>query len=341
MFHFDFYKKIYIFIFFSFLAAYLSTHMSLDSASYQSIFNHYSSSGWGRISSEVRSYEAFFILTAKLLNGLPYFFWFLIISLISVGLKIYTIEKASRNFYISFVFYLAYFFVLLDGTQIRVSLAIAIAYLGFYFFSENKIFKSLILTFTSAIFFHYSLVFILVIYVFKNRKTIVFLAGLWPMLILCWWLGVDFLSLSKIIFSYADQSWIGIDKINSYLNVYNENSAPYSMQFFLLFCASVIVYWRYRDELTDFEIVCFNCVFMSLVVLGLFVGASGIQNRVSEIFRFGLIFVSPLYYRYCLEWVHKPWIANSLVGGFLISYFYFYVLRAGLIVLPENWDLFQ
>jgi hypothetical protein len=339
MFNFDLYKKKYIFIFFSLLAAFLSTHMSLDSAAYQSIFNYYSSSGWARIISEVRSYEAFFVIAAKLLNGFPSFFWFLIISLISVGLKIYTIEKTSRNFYISFVFYLVYFFVLLDGTQIRVSLAIAIAYLGLYFLSGKKIYKSLLLTLSSALFFHYSLIFILAIYVFKNRKTIVFLAGLWPILILCWWFGFDLLSLSKVVFSYADQSWIGVDKVNSYLNSYDENSAPYSLQFVLLFSASVIVYWRYRDELTDFEIICFNCIFMSLVVLGLFVGASGFQNRVSEIFRFGLIFIFPLYYRYCLEWVRKPWIANILLSGFLIGYFYYYVLRAGLVVWPENWGL--
>tara|TARA_R110001583_G_scaffold111063_2_gene260152 strand:+ start:29600 stop:30622 length:1023 start_codon:yes stop_codon:yes gene_type:complete len=339
MFHFDFYKKKYIYIFFSFLAAFLSSHLSLDSAAYQSIFNYYGSSGWTRVISEVGSYEAFFVITAKLLNGFSSFFWFLIISLISVSLKIYTIEKSSRNFYISFVFYLAYFFVLLDGTQIRVSLAIAIAYLGLYLLSEKKIIKSLVLNLLSALFFHYSLVFILAIYVFKNKKTIVFLASLWPILILCWWLGVDFLSLSKIVFSYADQNWVGIDKVNLYLNSYDKGSAPYSLQFIFLFCASSIVYWRYRDELTDFEVICFNCVFMSLVVLGLFVGASGFQNRVSEIFRFGLIFIFPLYYRYCLEWVHKPWIANVLIGGFLIGYFYYYILRAGLIVWPDNWGL--
>jgi len=339
MFYLYFYRKECLFILFSLLAAFLSAYMSMDSVNYQNIFNHYSSSGWGNIAIEIRGYELFFIVCAKIMNGFSSFFWFLMISLISVSLKIYTIEKTSRNFYISFAFYLAYFFVLLDGTQIRVSLAIAIAYLGLYFLSGDKNYKSLFLILSSALFFHYSLVFILAIYVFKNRKTIVFLASLWPILILCWWLGVDFLSLSKIVFSYADQNWVGIDKVNLYLNSYDKSSAPYSLQFIFLFCASVIVYWRYRDELTDFEVICFNCVFMSLVVLGLFVGASAFQNRVSEIFRFGLIFIFPLYYRYCLEWVRKPWIANVLIGGFLIGYFYYYILRAGLIVWPENWGL--
>lgn len=221
-----------------------------------------------------------------------------------------------------------------------MSLAIAIAYLGLYFLSQKKTLKSLILTFSSALFFHYSLVFILAIYVFKNRKTIVFLASLWPVLILCWWLGFDLLSLSKVVVSYADQSWIGIDKINLYLNVYDKNSAPYSMQFIFLFCATIAVYFRYRDELTDFEIICFNCVFMSLVILGLFVGASGFQNRVSEIFRFGLIFIFPLYYQYCLERVRKIWVVNVVFCLFLIGYFYYYVVLAGLIVLPKNWNLF-
>lgn len=339
MFYSNFYRKECLFILFSLLATFLSAYMSMDSVSYQYIFNYYSSSGLKNIASEIRDYELFFIVFAKVMSGFPSFFWFLIISLMSVGLKMYVIERSSRNFYISLFFYFSYFYVLHDGTQIRVSLAIAIAYLGLYFLSEKKIMKSLVLNLLSALLFHYSLVFILLIYAFKNKKTIVFLAGLWPVLILCWWLGVDFLSLSKIVFSYADQSWVGIDKVNSYLNAYDKNSAPYSLQFIFLFCASFITYWHYRDELTDFEIICFNCVFMSLVILGLFVGASGFQNRVSEIFRFGMIFISPLYYRYCLDLVHKPWIANVLIGGFLIGYFYYYILRTGLIVWPENWGL--
>jgi hypothetical protein len=340
LFYLYFYRKECLFILFSLLAAFISSYMSVDSVNYQYIFNYYRSSGWGNIASEIRGYEPFFIFFAKVMSVFPSFFWFLIISLMSVGLKMYVIERSSRNFFISLFFYFSYFYVLLDGTQIRVSLAIAIAYLGLFFLSEKKMIKSLVLTLSSALFFHYSLVFILLIYVFKNKKTIVFLIGLWPALILLWWLGVDFLFLSKTFFSYADQNWAGVNKVNVYLNTYDSNSAPYSLQFIFLFCASFIVYWRYRDELTDFEIICFNCVFMSLIVLGLFVGASGFQNRVSEIFRFGLVFISPLYYRYCLEWVHKPWIANALTGGFLIGYFYYYVLRAGLIILPESWNLF-
>lgn len=322
------------------VATIISAYLSLDSLAYQGIFAYYSSTPWYNLWSEVRGYEAFFLVLAKLLNGWPSIIWFSFIAALSVCLKLALIEKGSRHFYLSLLIYLSYFFVLQEGTGIRVSLAIAVAFWGAFFLSKDRWVLALFIVVSAALFFHYSLILFLIVFAFRNKKTTYILMLAWPCLVLFWWFGLSFLVLIKQLIVYVDPTWIGFNKFISYALQYNEASVPYSLQFILLYSTSVVVFFRYRDELNTFELICFNCVFASIVTLGVFAGAEGLQNRLSEIFRFGLVFVFPLFYRYCLEWVHKPWIANVLTGGALLGYFYYYVLRAGLIVLPENWNFF-
>jgi len=88
-----------------------------------------------------------------------------------------------------------------------VSLLLPIAYLGLYFLSgEKDLFKSLLLTLSSALFFfHYSLIFILAILYLKIRKNIVFLGwSLANTYSVLWWFGLTYY-LYLVVFSYADQ----------------------------------------------------------------------------------------------------------------------------------------
>ncbi|WP_212654751.1 EpsG family protein [Marinomonas sp. CT5] len=322
------------------VATIISAYLSLDARVYQSIFSSYSSTPWNNLWFEVRGYEAFFLILAKLLNGWPSIVWFGLIAAISVCLKLALIEKGSRHFYLSLLIYLSYFFVLQDGTGIRVSLAIAIAFWGAFLLSKGRWILAFYIIVCAALFFHYSLALFLIVFFFSNKKITYLLVFSWPLLIFMWWLGGDFITVLNNFLSDVEGGGVVFSKLKSYASQYYETSAPYSSQFIFLYFLSIVVFLRFRKELNLFEVICFNCIFFSIFVLGLLVGAGGLQNRVSEIFRFGLVFVFPLYYRYCLELVYKPWIANLITAGFLIGYFYYYVLRAGLIIWPENWGQF-
>jgi hypothetical protein len=120
------------------ISAYTSLD-SLDSLAYQRIFLKISLRPWGEIWKETREYN-FFLVLAKLYNNSYSILWFASIAFISLGLKLLLIYKVSRFFYWSLALYFVYFFVLFDGTVIRISLAIIIAYWGAWFFRINVIF---------------------------------------------------------------------------------------------------------------------------------------------------------------------------------------------------------
>lgn len=321
----------------TFLATVVSSSFSLDSIGYQDFFSYYSQSSWSKIWTEIRGYELFFLVLAKIFNGWPSVLWFFVIAASSISLKLILMQKSSRHFYLSLFFYVSYFFILHDGTGIRVSLAIAIAFWGVFLLGKNRVAMAFLLIMSAAMFFHYSLFLFLIVFCFGNKKVSCFLIFLWPFTVLMWSFGFDLITLSREVFLQINYNWIGLNKLKSYALNYNENSAPYSMQFIIIYLVSVVVFLRYRDILTKFELICFNCVFASIAFLGVFVGAEGLQNRVSEIFRFGLVFIFPLYYFYFSDFIKRDIVMKMLTGLFLVGYFYYYVLRAGLIVLPESW----
>ena len=329
-----------VFVFLVLLATLISSSFSLDSLAYQDIFSTYSKTGWSEIFSEIKQYELFFLFSAKVFNGLPSVFWFGFIAFLSILLKLTLVQKGSRNFYLSLFFYVAYFFVLQDGTGIRVSLAIALAFWGAFCLSKDRFFWAFFLFSIAALFFHYSLFLFFIVFFFRDRRVSYFFVFLWPFLIILWWFGFDLISVIRSVVIDLDLNVIGLNKFRYYALNVSASSAPYSLQFLILYIASVLVFLRFKDELKSFELICFNCVFVSMVFLGVFVGAEGLQNRVSEIFRFGLVFIFPFYYQFCLEATRNRMLTNVLVFGGLIGYFYYYVLRAGLIVWPENGSLY-
>lgn len=330
----------FIFILLFALATIISAYLSLDSSNYQGIFKKYSATDWSKIWLEIKDYEIFFLALAKIFNGWSSIIWFAVIAACSVSLKLILIHKGSRSFYLSVLLYVTYFFVLQDGTGIRVSLAIAVAFFGAFFFSTGRNFLALFIISCAAFLFHYSLALFFLIFAFRNKKITYVLILTWPCLIVLWWLGLSGISVIKMLVVHIDPDWIGFNQLRSYALKFNETSAPYSVQFIFLYITSVIVFFRFKNDLTYFEVICFNCVFVSLVFLAVFAGAESLQNRISEIFRFGLVFVFPLFYRFCLEVTNKVMIANIIIGTGLAGYFYYYVLRAGLIVWPDSWNVF-
>lgn len=139
------------------------------------------------------------------------------------------------------------------------------------------------------------------------------------------------MNLNSDLIRFLDVNVVGVDQLKRYILRISPDTVSYSLHFTALYIGSVMVFFRYRDELTSFERICFNCVFMSVVVLSVFFGATAVQNRVSEMFRFGLVFIFPFYYKYLLEWVKNPFLAAGLITLGLAAYFYKYVVLQGLI----------
>jgi len=314
-------------------ATVISSHYSLDANAYQIIFKDHSSSGWSNLLNETKRYEAFYLVLAKLYSGWPSIIWFATIAVFSVGLKLLLIQHTSRHFYLSVLAYVGFFFVLYDGTVIRASLAIIIAYWGAWFFSQRYYLLAFLLVSIAATCFHYSLAFFFVVVLFKSKRVSLFLIAAYPLLVGLWFLGFDFVSVGGGIVSSLSADFPGINKLRSYLLRVDPNGVPYSLFFLGLYLSSMVIYFFYQRQLTDFERICLNCVFMSFLVLAIFVGATATQNRVSEIFRFGLVFVFPYYFKFISDWLlNKFWSSVVLVIG-LIAYFYKFTVIQGLIQL--------
>ena len=75
----------------TFLATVVSSSFSLDSIGYQDFFSYYSQSSWSKIWTEIRGYELFFLVSAKIFNGWPSVLWFFVIAVFSISLKLFLI----------------------------------------------------------------------------------------------------------------------------------------------------------------------------------------------------------------------------------------------------------
>jgi hypothetical protein len=332
-------RKKYGFLFFLILlSSMISAFFSLDAASYQRIFTHISSTKLNVFFEEIRGYEAFFLLSAKALNWAGSFVWFFLIAALSISLKWTLISRVSRSFEMSIAFYLAYFFILLDGTAIRIALAIAIGYWGLYLFYNDRKFVGIICVCAAFLFFHYSIAVLLLALSFRSIRLSYYIVASYVILVVFWFFGFTVLEVIGTSSSYAiNSSWIGLYKLSNYIKQVDTNSAPYSIQFIFLFFVTLFVFHRFRNDLTTFEVVCFNCAFFSFFILAFLVGASAIQNRVSEIFRFSLVFIFPLYYQAVYDIVKTKQVAKILIYFSLIGYFSIYVVGAGLLIIPEEW----
>ena len=332
--------RFYLFLLLTIIATIISAYLSPDSIHYQGSLSYHSAQSWADFFVEMKSFEAFYLTLAKLYKGQPSYLWFATIALFSVSLKLLLIQQASRHFYLSLMAYLCCFYVLLDGTVIRASLAIVIAYWGAWFLSKHRYPLAVFLIFIAATCFHYSLVFFFLVLLFNSKRLSLFLIVLYPLLILFWFFDYSVLGSLFSFLTSLNDGIPGVEKLQGYLLIEDEHAAPYSLQFIVLYLLSVLVYWRYRGEVQTFEQISFNCVFMSLVVLAIFVGAQDIQIRVSEIYRFGFVFVFPFYYNFLSEWIKPLWLVNLIFCLALLFYFNYYVMQAGLITLPRDWGCF-
>lgn len=312
-----------------------SLYLSVDSQNYREAFEFYNETSWNLFFRQLKEVELFHLTISKIYPEDQLIYIFSIIVGLSVTLKILLINKASRSFYISVLFYLAYFYILHDGTQIRVSLAIAVSYWGLYLWSQELRKEGFIIILLSGLTLHYSLLAFIVIFIIHHRKLTNTIILSWFLLIVLYLYGYSF--IPSIYDLFIELQKIGFDggKVLSYLKIKDPNSKPYSIQFLFLYFATLITYIDNKEEINNFEASCFNACFFSFLVLVLLSGESVLQNRISEIFRFSIIFIIPLYFKTLEKIVRKKAIAYMIFIFGLGLYYYIYVFKKGLTNLDN------
>ena len=316
-------KKYFFYVLIGVFSGLFSTYFSHDSTAYQKLFLYYSASPFSNTLNEIVRYEIFFVLSSKVFSFLPVVVFFCLYAIVSFAVKLSLIEKVSRDPLLSLLCFFAFFFLYMDGTVVRVGLGIATAYWGVYLLSKNNIVGFLVVVLLSSVLFHYSLIILLIMPFFRSHLSIVFIFLMILFFLVLYFFGFGVLDFLLFLAKYMDPSYIGVYKFISYLNGSNL-SHPYSIVFVSLFLISVVGYFLYKDDLSEFELIAFNMLFLSFLFLVMLYQSQIMQNRVSEIFRYSLIFVVPLFYLSLKDLLKSPYLSMVIYCLFVSGYFFYY-----------------
>jgi hypothetical protein len=333
-------KKVNKYIFYILVGLFtgvFSTYFSHDAIAYQKLFSYYSTSPFSNTLNEIMRHELFFVISAKVLYFLPVWAFFCFYAVVSFAVKLALIEKVSRNSLLSLLCFFAFFFLYLDGTVVRVSLGIAVAYWGVYLLSRNRLLGFSLVILASSVLFHYSLLVLMVMPLFRTQLSIKIIWALTAMFFALYFVGFGLFDFFLWLATFLDTFFPGLNKLMNYLHN-SQVSYPYSTIFLALFVICVITYLWCKNELSIFELIAFNMLFLSFLVLVVFYQSQVFQNRISEVFRYSLVFIAPLFYKVTLDIVKKPRWAMALYSTFLGGYFvYYYYFKA--IISDKNLGL--
>ncbi|AEF53562.1 EpsG family protein [Marinomonas posidonica] len=307
-----------------------SAYLSHDSSAYHNIYADYSGTGFGSVLNEMLGYELFFLMLSKIASPFNVFFLFFIYAFLSFSIKLALIERVSRMPVLSLSLFFAFFFLYLDGTVIRVSLGIAVAYWGIYLLSKNHFIGFFTVILLSTLLFHYSLIVLLIMPFFRSHISILFIIALTFFFLALFFLGHGILGFLLVVTQHLDSSFIGVNKLVSYVK-YSQMSHPYSIVFGTLFFASLVGYFLFKKKLSEFELISFNMLFLSFLCLVALYESQALQNRFSEIFRYSLVFVAPIFYETLTRFSVKPRLALGIYCVFLSGYFFYYYYFKGII----------
>jgi len=309
-------------LYLSLVTSYISFNYSRDSLNYINAFSFQTDNLFDNIA----FLEPSFILISKLLLtvGLDAFYLFLTYSLISISIKIYVISKYSKLPLLSFVFYLSYFYLLQDCTQIRISTAIAFFLISLIYFSKNKIFKANIFLFIASL-FHYSA---LILFIFNFINSGKYNTKMYY-LILITTVTLYTMNISIINIIISNSAFLESFQIFHKLIYYatqtevtgNKISIINAKTLLMMLIVSFILFYNQKLNLNKFEILSFKSVFMALILYILFIDLPQLAVRISELLMFPLIFLVPSIFK-VLKYSHFIFMSVLL---FLYMYFSYYI----------------
>lgn len=256
---------------------------------------------------------------------------FLIYALLAIPLKCFVFTKLSTEYFLLLAVYLSNFFVLHDLTQIRVGVAMAFVFAGFYFVTLGRryLFVFFILIATC---FHYSAIIAIVILFMRIKelkKWMLVVLGIVPVLtISCGMLNIDMVSMLPIEYlqdrlevyeRLRDKGVAGDEE----LNLFNAAIMLKLMVFYFLL-------WKYNiiKEKCSYLPLLLQLFALSYLCFGLFSFMAVLASRVSELYCFVEILMVPLIiHAFEPKWVGRLFVLVYCVGIFLINVVYAELLK--------------
>ncbi|MEO9656070.1 EpsG family protein [Marinomonas sp.] len=305
------------------LTTVFSTYLSHDSKQYINFIQIHGSATFNELATNLKKIEITFIALSQLLHQTHPLFFFGIYSVSSFYLKVTLFNKASSAPLITLATFLALYSIYFDGTVIRVSLGLAACYWALYALSKDKLLTYCGLISIFALTLHYSLAIFLLLAFTRSQKSIILILAAYILLVLLYIFGVEvgLVSVTELLLS-LDSSIPGASKLQFYLKTLNL-SDPFSFSQTPLFVLSLIVYFKYKQQLSRFDILIFNSFFLSFVIFAAFYHSEIIQVRLSEMLRFSVIFIAPYFYKLALDTLSSKRTAQATFGAFLALYFYY------------------
>tara|TARA_R110000744_G_scaffold316923_1_gene423592 strand:+ start:355 stop:1455 length:1101 start_codon:yes stop_codon:yes gene_type:complete len=323
--------NVIIFCFFcSILSSVFATYLSHDALAYQGLFNFFSKTSFSELYHEIFFIELFFLLSLKLLSFLPVFLYIFLCVMLSFYIKIFLIERSSRNPLISVLCLFSFFFLYFEGTVIRLSLGLSFCYIGIYFLSKERFYVFFSIVLFSSLLFHYSLLVLLIMPFFRGKFSINIIITFIFIFMILYFFDIGVFDFFLWSFGYMDSNFIGLNKLGNYLNN-SERSYPYSTVLVILFLISLFFYICGKGFLNDFELICYNMLFISFLIVVVFYESQIIQNRISEIFRYSLVFVFPFFYEMTSKVIKNTRVTFFAFCLFFVSYYFYYYYYKDLV----------
>ena len=319
------------------IAAIISWGYSRDSQNYIDIFNLYGSSAWSELSDEILHHEMFFIVASKVVYklSLASFFLFLLYAAISVSIKYQLITIHSKNQLISLAFYLSYFFILLDSTQIRFGMAVSFLYLGIHYLSLDRRVIFVMIVLASTVLFHVLSIVFIIMLLLKDQRATNWLLGMVILSILLYPFDLRVLVLEALRFIIENLEIYGtfINKLYGYISKPSSDISLgifYKKALMVYLCAFVI--YRYRGSFTEYESLCYRALLLSIFFFLLLNDMVDLQVRLSDLFGFSLVFVVPYIHRWLAEYMSEK-SAYALLLVFFTAFLAKFAFYDKMIVL--------
>lgn len=250
----------------------------------------------------------------------PSFFFFLLFySLVSITLKVYTIDKISIYPVLSIVTYISTSFALHDIVQIRISCAIAIFLFSIRYLVERKYFIYIFLIFIAVCFHKSSAAFFIFLFFRKNS----FHSAFWILALLIMYVSaffnINFIKLFLLILGEGNYYYLSIiSDMNQNLDLFNVNQLI-NMFIFLLLAFNSRKFISYK-----FFPILMKIFFCSIAVYPFLNSVPIVASRFSEMLRPSIIFLLPLVINiFKRKWAgYVFFICICLMLSFLNNFYY-------------------
>ncbi|WP_318519185.1 EpsG family protein [Photobacterium leiognathi] len=235
--------------------------------------------------------EPFYLYLNQLfkVNNIPFVFLILIISMIAVNLKGYSIYKLSNYPFFSLIIYSFTIYLQFDLVAIRQGLALAFIMIAFLYFEKNRIISIFLISFASL--FHFAAIIVLpfTFICFKQHKSYL-LFVLYIVLVILSLLKID-VPIYTMILNHGFLPNFLINKLETYSS-YDQSSALSIKQYIVSFIGIIIyIYYKQNNIIKSMCLLyLYGCIISVLLS-----SVGDISYRIKWYFFFTEMFFIPIF----------------------------------------------